>query len=181
MPPINFLSHSSLVSLPPCSFSNTPAGSPLSIWTLAVSPALNTLPPDTHMVCSHVRWLVETHLTALFKIMVLLGASLVVQWLRIHLPMQGTRVQVTVREDPTCRWATKPMHHNYWACALEPGRQNNWACAPQLLKPMRLEPVLHNKTNHRNEKPEHCIEEQPLLAATRESPRAATKTQHSQK
>ena len=41
------------------------------------------------------------------------GASLVVQWLRICLPMQGTRVQALVREDPICRRATKPMHHNY--------------------------------------------------------------------
>ena len=40
-------------------------------------------------------------------------ASLVVQWLRIHLPMQGTWVQALVREDPTCRGATKPTHHNY--------------------------------------------------------------------
>ena len=28
-------------------------------------------------------------------------ASLVAQWLRIHLPMQGTRVRALVREDPT--------------------------------------------------------------------------------
>ena len=42
------------------------------------------------------------------------------QWLRIHLPMQGTQVWALVWEDPTCRGATKPMLHNYWACALEP-------------------------------------------------------------
>ena len=42
-----------------------------------------------------------------------LGASLVVQWLRICLPMQGTRVRALVREDPTCRGATKPVCHNY--------------------------------------------------------------------
>ena len=41
------------------------------------------------------------------------GNSLVAQWLRIHLPMQGTRVQSLVREDPACRRATKPVHHNY--------------------------------------------------------------------
>ena len=29
------------------------------------------------------------------------GTSLVVQWLRILLPMQGTRVQALVQEDPT--------------------------------------------------------------------------------
>ena len=41
------------------------------------------------------------------------GASLVAQWLRIHLPMQGTRVQALVREDPTCHGTTKPVCHNY--------------------------------------------------------------------
>ena len=39
--------------------------------------------------------------------------SLVAQWLRILLPMQGIAVRALVREDPTCRGATKPMHHNY--------------------------------------------------------------------
>ena len=41
------------------------------------------------------------------------GASLVAQWLRIRLPMQGTQVRALVQEDPTCHGATKPMHHNY--------------------------------------------------------------------
>ena len=41
------------------------------------------------------------------------GASLVAQWLRICLPMQGTRVRALVREDPTCRGATKPVRHDY--------------------------------------------------------------------
>ena len=40
-------------------------------------------------------------------------ASLVVQWLRIRLPMQGTRVQALVWEDTTCRGATRPVSHNY--------------------------------------------------------------------
>ena len=39
--------------------------------------------------------------------------SLVAQWLRIRLPMQGTWVRFLVREGPTCRRATKPVHHNY--------------------------------------------------------------------
>ena len=39
------------------------------------------------------------------------GTSLVAQWLRICLPMQGTRVRAL--EDPTCRGATKPLRHNY--------------------------------------------------------------------
>ena len=40
-------------------------------------------------------------------------ASLVAQWLRICLPMQGTRVRALVWEDPTCCGATKPVSHNY--------------------------------------------------------------------
>ena len=95
--------------------------------------------------------------------------------------MQGTRVRALVWEDPTCRGATKPVCHNYLACSLEPTSHNYWAHAPQLLKPARLELVLRNKRGHRNEKPVHRNEEQPPLAAARESPRAATKTQHSQK
>ena len=41
------------------------------------------------------------------------GASLVAQWLRICLPMQGMRVRALVWEDPTCRRATRPVSHNY--------------------------------------------------------------------
>ena len=41
------------------------------------------------------------------------GTSLAAQWLRIHLPMQGTQVRALVREDPTCCGATKPVCQNY--------------------------------------------------------------------
>ena len=92
------------------------------------------------------------------------------QWLRIHLPIQGTRVRARVWEDPTCCRATKPVHHNYWACALEPTSHNYWACKPQLLKPACLEPVLRHKGSHCNEKPAHRNEEQAPLATTREKP-----------
>ena len=80
------------------------------------------------------------------------GTSLVAQWLRIRLPMQGTRVWALVREDPTCRGATKPVRHNYWACTLEPASHNYWspcatttearaprACALQQEKPQQWE------------------------------------------
>ena len=77
--------------------------------------------------------------------------SLVAPWLRIRLPMQGIWVRALVRKDPTCHGATKPMCHNYRACALEP--------KPQLLKPVHLEPLLHNKRSHHNEKPMHHNEE----------------------
>ena len=73
-------------------------------------------------------------------------ASLVAQWLRICLPMQGTRVRALVWEDPTCRRATRPVSHNYWACA-------SGACAPQQERPRqwearapwwRVAPTCHN-------------------------------------
>ena len=40
-------------------------------------------------------------------------ASLVAQWLRICLPMQGSRVRALVWEDTTCCGATRPVSHNY--------------------------------------------------------------------
>ena len=52
----------------------------------------------------HFKWMI-------FKI--ILGASLVAQWLRICLPVQGTWVRALVWEDPTCRGATRPVSHNY--------------------------------------------------------------------
>ena len=81
--------------------------------------------------------------------------------------MQGTRVWALVWEDPTCHGATKPVCLNYWVCALEPASHNYWsprattteAREPQLLKPARLDPMLHNKRR-------------PRLAATRNKARA---------
>ena len=42
-----------------------------------------------------------------------MGAPLVVQWLRIRLPMQGTQIQFLLREDSTCGGAAKPVCRNY--------------------------------------------------------------------
>ena len=53
-----------------------------------------------------------------------------------------------------------------------------WATTTE---PARLEPVLRNWRGHDGEKPTHRDEEWPPLAATRESPRTETKTQHSHK
>ena len=50
-------------------------------------------------------WICEENLGA--------GTSLVAQWLTIRVPVQGTRVQSLVQEDPTCHGATNPVHHNY--------------------------------------------------------------------
>ena len=66
----------------------------------------------------------------LFPNEILLGASLVAQWLRVCLPMQGTRVRALGWEDPTCRGATGPVSHNCWACP-------SGACAPQREGPRR--------------------------------------------
>ncbi|KAI4576104.1 hypothetical protein MJT46_001939 [Ovis ammon polii x Ovis aries] len=40
-------------------------------------------------------------------------ASLVVQWLRIHLAMHGKPVRSLVWEDPTCHGTAKPLYHNH--------------------------------------------------------------------
>ena len=44
-------------------------------------------------------------------------ASLVAQWLRVRLLMQGARVRAPVREDPTCREAAGPVSHG--RCTLD--------------------------------------------------------------
>ena len=54
----------------------------------------------------------------------------VVQWLRIHLPMQGT--WSLVPEDSRCHRATKPMPHNH--------RPYSRVCLSQLLKPEHPRP-----------------------------------------
>ena len=59
--------------------------------------------------------------------------------------------------------------------------QGNQVCVPRLLKPSGLESVLPNKRSHRNKMLTHRKEEELPFAATRGSPRTATKTQSSQK
>ena len=59
--------------------------------------------------------LVDSVATNAFKrhsLNVTVGTPLVVQWLRIHLPMQGARVPSLVWEDSIYHGATKPLHHN---------------------------------------------------------------------
>ena len=46
-----------------------------------------------------------------FKI--IMWASLVVQWLRIHLPMQGTQVRSLVQEDSPRHRTTESIYHKY--------------------------------------------------------------------
>ena len=67
--------------------------------------------------------------------------------------MQGTRVWALVWEDPTCRGATKPVRHNYWAHV------------PQLLSPRATTTEAHKPRAHapQQEKPpqwEACTPQQ---------------------
>ena len=82
---------------------------------------------------------------------VALGASLVAQWLRVCLPMQGHGFEP---------WSGKIPHA---AERLGP-------CVTTT-EPARLEPVLRNERGRDGERPAHRDEEWPPLAATRESPR----------
>ena len=66
----------------------------------------------------HLRVTIQTYLGEFFSEMTnkneyktLCRASLVAQWLRVRLPMQGTRVRAPVRDDPTCRAAAGPVSH----------------------------------------------------------------------
>ena len=77
------------------------------------------------------------------------GTSLVAQWLRIRLPMQGTWVRAVVQEDTTCHGVAKPVRVPQLLSLCSRARK------PQLLKPAWLEPVLCNKRSHCNEKPVH--------------------------
>ena len=79
----------------------------------------------------------------------------------IHLPMQGTQDQPVVRKDPTCLGAAEPV--------------------PQVLQPTCPRTSALQPRSHCSEKPVPSNQGEPPLAAAEESPRAATRTQHSQK
>ena len=48
----------------------------------------------------------------IYSEVVMFWTSLVVQWLRIHLPVQGSWVQVLVQEDSTWCGAAWPVQHS---------------------------------------------------------------------
>ena len=61
------------------------------------------------------------------------------------------KIPHAIEQISPCTTTTEPMCRTYRSrCALET--------------------MLHNKRSHHNEKPTHCNEEQPLLAATRKKP-----------
>ena len=83
-----------------------------------------------------------------------------VQWLRNRLPMQGTRVPSLVQEHPTCHEATKPV------------TTTTVARVPWSLRAATTEGHTPRARAPQQEKPALC---------NKRSPRAATKTQRSQK
>ena len=54
--------------------------------------------------------------------------------------MHGTQVRSLVQGDPTCHGATKPVHHNYWACALELRAATTEAREPRARAPQQEKP-----------------------------------------
>ena len=97
-----------------------------------------------------------------------------VQWLRIHLPMQRTRVPALVREDPTCLGATNPVRNNYWACTLEPTSHNYWARMPRARAPQQEKPPQWEA---------RALQRRvaPARRQLEKNPRTPTKTQRGQK
>ena len=104
-----------------------------------------------HILESKLLWNVQTSCLS-STVIKQYRTSLLVQWLRICLRIQGTWVQSLVWEDPTGHQTTKSVRPNYWARALEPG--------------------LCRKRSHCKENSDTATGEKPL--------QAATKTQHSQ-
>ena len=66
--------------------------------------------------------------------------SLMVQWIRIRLPMQGTWIWSLSQEDSTCLGATKPIYRNYGARVLRLLKpKHSRACVLQQEKPPQWE------------------------------------------
>ena len=66
-----------------------------------------------------------------------------------------SKVRSLVWEDPMCHGAAKPVHPNYWTCALESGSRNYWRWPA-------LEPMLGNKRRLCDEKPQLESRPRPL-------------------
>ena len=85
---------------------------------------------------------------------------------RIHLLLCSMNMYSMCQElDSTCLGATKPVHYNNWALALETASCNDWVCLLQLLKPACLALMLCNKRSHCNGSLSTATTEYPVLTA----------------
>ena len=74
---------------------------------------INKRKDKNHMIISIETEKASDKIQHPFMIKTTIRASLMAQWLRICLLMQGTRVRALVWEDPTCHGAAGPVSHNY--------------------------------------------------------------------
>ena len=79
-------------------------GSPCTVGCLAAS-----------LASLHQMSVATSNFTQVVTVKDVSRVSLAVQWLGIHLAMQGTWVRSLIWEDPTCFGITKPVCCNYWA------------------------------------------------------------------
>ena len=87
---------------------------------------------------------------------IILGASLVVWWLRIPLAMQCNARDMSSTPSPGrthMPWSNWSMHHDYWASTLEPSGYNYWACILQIQKPAHPRACTSQQEEHHNAKP----------------------------
>ena len=84
---------------------------------------------------------------------------------KIFLPMQDTRVQSLIQEDPT---SSAPQLLSL--CSRAPELLTTELTCHDYGTLRALEPEFCNKRSHHNEKPYTTTREKPLLAATREKP-----------
>ena len=102
-----------------------------------------------HSTPQHQASKLKKQATAVFKRME--RTFMMVQWIRIQLPMQRTWVWSLIQEDSTCHGATK-------------------AHVPQLLKPMHLQPELCNKKSHQIRRPSTSTKSSPHSLHSNEEP-----------
>ena len=76
-------------------------------------------------------------------------------WLLWCLSGKESTCQCRFWGDPACHGATRPMHHSYWAHAVDLRDHNDWAHVPQLLSPHILKPMFRNQRSQCSEKPAH--------------------------
>ena len=105
------------------------------------------------------------------------GTSLLAQWLRILLPIQGAQVQSLVFEDFTGYRAKKPICHNDWVCApnylshsgsrARAPQQGSGLCWPQLQKGFTQQRRPSTAKKKKKKKSSHILHGHKLLTQNR--------------